>query len=608
MKRLGIGLGGILLAGALSAQAITVTGTALLEGRSDHAGSKAVFTAASPSAQTDSAITDGDGHYNLELAAGVYDIVFSHEEFLSCSLRTQALLSNTTLDSVVLLYFGQTLPELNGSVWGDIGPGEYRVTGSIGIPAGYTLNVAPGTRLLFEGPYVLQVNGVLNAMGTSDDSIRFTRRFPTDASCWQGIFFDETDSEEQEQSHLEYCAVEWSRKTIPGPPEAYGAGILTFNSSPTIAHCLIQNNRNGYGGGGHGGGIACYGGTPIITDCEISNNRVQYFRGGGVYCTGSAARFERCIIRNNIVENGSGGGVATTGFGAFVDCEISENYAWEGGGIYLSGTASTVFSGCVIAGNSATDGAAVYSNSAGRIERCTIAENNASYRASIFLSSSTLVVTSSIIAPPPQDIGIYFSSSSQSVIRYCDIFCDPQYRLWFAGNNPSNGPAAIGILAVTNANGDSSDTYYNIFSDPEFVDREGGDYHLTADSPCIDAGDPNLGLDPDLTVADIGAFYYSSMTTQPNTPIVAVEYGLLDNYPNPFNPTTEIIFSLPRAAHATLSVYDVLGRQVALLENGWLPAGQYRRSFDGSAFASGVYFCILQADGLQRSRKMVLMK
>jgi hypothetical protein len=60
----------------------------------------------------------------------------------------------------------------------------------------------------------------------------------------------------------------------------------------------------------------------------------------------------------------------------------------------------------------------------------------------------------------------------------------------------------------TNANSDSCDTFYNIYLDPLFVDFNGGDYHLTEESPCIDAGDPAFALDPDGTITDMGAFYY----------------------------------------------------------------------------------------------------
>ena len=69
-------------------------------------------------------------------------------------------------------------------------------------------------------------------------------------------------------------------------------------------------------------------------------------------------------------------------------------------------------------------------------------------------------------------------------------------------------PYGFGILVATNANGDSCDSYNNIFLNPMFVDPSNGDYNLRCYSPCIDAGDPESPLDPDSTIADIGAFYF----------------------------------------------------------------------------------------------------
>jgi hypothetical protein len=76
------------------------------------------------------------------------------------------------------------------------------------------------------------------------------------------------------------------------------------------------------------------------------------------------------------------------------------------------------------------------------------------------------------------------------------------------GNFGLGIPSLIGQLVTTNINGDSCDAFFNIFEDPLFVNPSGGDYHLTEDSPCIDAGDPTSPLDPDSTIADIGAFYF----------------------------------------------------------------------------------------------------
>lgn len=78
--------------------------------------------------------------------------------------------------------------------------------------------------------------------------------------------------------------------------------------------------------------------------------------------------------------------------------------------------------------------------------------------------------------------------------------------------------------------------------------------------------------------------------------------------PNPFNPTTELAFELDRPAQARLSVHDLLGREVAVLVDGPLPAGRHRRTFDAADLASGVYVCTLRTPGGVESRRMLLMK
>ena len=85
-------------------------------------------------------------------------------------------------------------------------------------------------------------------------------------------------------------------------------------------------------------------------------------------------------------------------------------------------------------------------------------------------------------------------------------------------------------------------------------------------------------------------------------------FALGQNYPNPFNPATTIVFALPRAAQAVLSVYDVLGRRVAVLVDGVLAAGAYRVAFDARGLPSGVYHYRLQAEGAAQTRAMLLAK
>jgi parallel beta-helix repeat protein len=85
-------------------------------------------------------------------------------------------------------------------------------------------------------------------------------------------------------------------------------------------------------------------------------------------------------------------------------------------------------------------------------------------------------------------------------------------------------------------------------------------------------------------------------------------FELSQNYPNPFNPTTTIEYQLPKDSRVTLKVYDVLGREVATLVDGEQTAGSYHATFDGSKFASGVYFYRLSTPEYSKVQKMALMK
>lgn len=86
------------------------------------------------------------------------------------------------------------------------------------------------------------------------------------------------------------------------------------------------------------------------------------------------------------------------------------------------------------------------------------------------------------------------------------------------------------------------------------------------------------------------------------------EFSLSQNYPNPFNPSTVINFSLPQDAQVKLTVYDMLGREVAVVVNELRSAGTYSIAVDGTSMSSGIYLYRLEAGNRTFTRKMTLIK
>ena len=83
----------------------------------------------------------------------------------------------------------------------------------------------------------------------------------------------------------------------------------------------------------------------------------------------------------------------------------------------------------------------------------------------------------------------------------------------------------------------------------------------------------------------------------------------LGNYPNPFNPTTRIVFSVPKDGHAVVNVFNILGQLVYTAFDGQATAGQYTYAqFDGAKFASGIYYYSIESNGQRLVKRMLMLK
>ena len=243
----------------------------------------------------------------------------------------------------------------------------------------------------------------------------------------------------------------------------------------------------------------------VVESCKIINNHTE-FNGGGLYLYYFDASIENCEISNNTTD-GEGGGIYISGYSSvnILNSEICDNNAGENGsGIHSSGNPSNIsIDNCTISGNS------TLSSTAG---------------ANIYVGAyMDFSMSNSIVTHSQSGAGIYFANIEECQVEYCDFYDNER------GNFAGNFPAMIERILYVNQNNDSCDIFSNIFLDPCFIDQSEGYYHLSEISPCIDAGNPASGLDPDNTIADIGAYYFHQgleITLTPiDTPIVIPAEG-----------------------------------------------------------------------------------
>jgi N-acetylneuraminic acid mutarotase len=499
----------------------------------------------------------------------------------------------------------------------------YHINGEIAVPNAATLTIEPGVEVVFMGHYKFNVQGRVLAIGTEANPILFTAA--TTGIGWHGLRFINTP-QANDTSKLVNCSFRngtantggWTSLdrcggavTIDGFGKVLvmncvlafntnagdisttgGAAIFVRNASPliekntfsnntgttdcaifsTYANVIISDNTFSQNSGCHAPITCAYGHcVPIITGNRISHN-ITTRAGGGIFTVTSSA-----IIANNIITYNSCFGVEGEGGGIkcwindkplIINNTIAFNSAAHGGGLCCNQNADPLLINNILWGNTSNDGNQV---------NC-------------------------------------LEGGSDPDILFCDI----------QGGKDGFGGAGAGVYY--------SGLYeHNIDLDPLFVNPSGEIYSLKNTSPCIGAGVDTItvagvvvdappfcimgnsrpspiGSNPDIGACENsrGTPDISGITEEERT--APWEFSLSQNYPNPFNPRTVISSQLPVPSHVQLVVYDLLGREVAVLVNERRAAGSYGDTFDASALASGVYIYRLIAGSFVSSRAMLLLK
>ena len=145
--------------------------------------------------------------------------------------------------------------------------------------------------------------------------------------------------------------------------------------------------------------------------------------------------------------------------------------------------------------------------------------------------------------------------------------------------------------------------YVKLEVDEEF---ENAEYYI---NPIYEEDDYNGPAGDNFSEGKIAIIYENtSLPTVNNNVIIPTEYSLSQNYPNPFNPATKISYALPEDGLTKITVYDISGKEIAVLVNESQQAGTYNIGFNGINFASGVYFYRIQSNNFIQTKQMVLIK
>lgn len=308
----------------------------------------------------------------------------------------------------------------------------YQVDNKLIIPDGETLTIEPGVEVVFNGHYKVQVKGRLLAVGTEQDSIKFTA---TDKNTgWHGIKLLNI-AETNDSTILDYCIFEYGKaNTGSGSSNRYGGAINSNINKLRISHCLFQNNMT-YGDSrpeSAGGAICIGGGTPLI---EYSNFRANESTYGAAMII--ANNSTKPLISNNYFQDNNGHGIINVVEGAtpvLINNLIENNFSDDHGIVHIgSGSGKVLLTNNTIANN-----------------LCT---------------------------------GVFVNDSS-APLCINNIICGNEYAQIDYNIAP---PYYFINCLIEGCNGMTTDIYQNcVDSDPLFMSSE--DFHIQSTSPCIGTG------------------------------------------------------------------------------------------------------------------------
>lgn len=517
------------------------------------------------------------------------------------------------------------------------------------LPSGDIWNLQPGVTLTFASGCYLVVNGTLNAVGNTTNPITFTRSGTS--GTWGGIQFNPYSSGTINNAIIRYATKgvdinQINTLTISNSEisNCSSSGIYIYGttpmalSEPIITNCNIYDNTNA-------GGIVMYYSSPDITQCNIYNN----YTGIGL-ADYSSPRFgySGVLGKNNIHDN--------TNIGVYA---LRNSSPTEGGNNIIAANTfrnAQAVDNCYVVlennwwGNNPPDASKIAALSGSTIDYIpylTAPPSLSIYAANDYLSTlgiqksvvassndspvyENTVIINPIDSDPGEALSIYQLNTLWKQSKKSDINTFKTYLTELSTNKEKKLLYASAKLILSLYEKESRikmvDEIISDYKDQSIIEtaymnkflyyfNELKEYNQSSETMKeLEAKFPRSTAvqemkDHFLSLSSIDIQKEYNLSVQENkTTEVESESSLLENYPNPFNPSTQISFTLKERANISLKIYDVLGKEVANLADGYYEAGKHTATFDGSNLASGIYFYRLTTPSATITKKMMLVK
>lgn len=181
------------------------------------------------------------------------------------------------------------------------------------------------------------------------------------------------------------------------------------------------------------------------------------------------------------------------------------------------------------------------------------------------------------------------------------------YDITFKNSIEGAVAGSNGVVRYTSNAGTTwnEDTYLSGLTSRDIISIAGVDSNTASAITVSDYNGDSQGAD---------TTFFLSVSTEPFVDVedevknIPSEFILEQNFPNPFNPVTTIQYSIPQRSNVTLKIYDVLGKEIAVLVNEEKDRGVYNVNFDATGLASGIYLYKLQAGSFVETKKMILLR